>query len=254
MRSSFWITCLLFIGCLGNEGGPPEVSPSGADIQNDTTAVAVLALAKRTQIDVAAGRLRGYEYVRERAVSVTDESGRTILEQAHATRFYGPSDRRSAAVLDSASFGPEDEDFWADYTGAPSREDTLEWSRRLLEEDPLLLSRQGFAYYRYSVLSDTTIGGAPVIRISVDPLPGSERPGIQSGRFYIERETDELVGFELEFVQRSLLFDEESRFRYMLDRAPDGHWLPREVKISTFLNLPLTKGQYFDLHVRYITR
>ena len=254
MRSSFWITCLLFVGCLGKEGGSPEVSPSGTDIQNDTSAVAVLALAKRTLIDGASDRLRRYDYVRERAVSVTDESGKTVLEQAHATHFYGPPDSRSAAVLDSTSFGPEDGDFWADYTGAPSREDTVEWSRRLLEKDPLLLSRQGFAYYRYSVLSDSAIGGAPVIRISVDPLRGSERPGIQSGRFYIERETDELVGFELEFVQRSLLFDEESRFRYMLDRTPDGYWLPREVKISTFLNLPLSKGQYFDLRAQYLTQ
>lgn len=252
VRSTLWITCLLLIGCLGSQGGEGSGSPHTSGTQVDSTAVAALARVKRSLLDGATENLRHYEYVRERAVSVTDESGGRLLHHAHTTRFYGPPERRNAEVMDTTSIGAGNADFWAAYSSSPSAEDTVNWSIRLLEEEPVVLSVQGAAYYQYTVLEDSTIGGTPVMRIQAVVIPGSDRSGIQSARFYIERESDALVGFELEFVQRSLLFDEESRFRYMLSRQADGIWLPFEVGVNTFLNLPLSKGQRFMLQARYV--
>lgn len=221
-------------------------------MQSDTMAVAAISRAKRSLLDGATEKLRRYEYVRERAVSVTDESGNRVLHHAHTTRFYGPPERRNAEIMDTTTSGAGDADFWAVYSSSPTMEDTVNWSFRLLDDEPVVLSRQGTAYYLYTMLEDSTIGGHAVMRIEATVLPGSERAGIQSARFYLERASIELVGFELEFVQRSLLFDEESRFRYMLNRQADGVWLPFEVGINTFLDLPLSKGQNFILQARYI--
>lgn len=252
MRSTLWITCLLLAGCLGNQGGADDSTRPAGSPENDSTAVSALANAQRNLIDGAIGMLRRYEYVREREVSVTDESGNQVLRRMHTTRFYGPPDDRQAEIRDSSSAGMQGADFWAEYAAAPSIEDTVDWSRRLLEDDPVVLSRQGIAYYKYSTLTDTTIGDSRIMRVESTVLPDAERSGIQSARFYIEPETNEIVGFELEFAQRSLLFDEWSRFRYMLGPGRDGSWIPSAVTVRTFLNLPLSKGQHFHLTITYL--
>lgn len=251
VRETFLFACVLLTGCIGNEIGSGGGSEAPQYAPADTLAVGALIRADRMLIDDAASGLLDYEYVRERSVSVVDEAGKELLRRSHTTRFYGPNSDRQADVQSDNASGTKDAAFWAAFEAGPTVEDTVDWSRRLLEDDPVVLSDQGMAYYRYSVLADTTIGGSDVMRIESSVLPGADRSGIQWARFYIEREERQLVGFELHYVQQSLLFDEDSRFRYMLQKAFDGTWIPSRVDITTFLNLPLSKGQYFDLTATY---
>lgn len=224
----------------------------GAEVQSDTSAVATLVRSRRNWLDSAMGQLRNYEYVRQRAIVIADERGEPLVQGAHRTRFSGPPHERLATVIDSSVSGGGDAPFWREYATAPTLEDTLEWSRRLLADEPLVLSMQGPSYYHYTALVDTAISGVPIRKIGAELLPGTSRPGIQSGIFYVDAAADELVGFEITFAHHSLLFDEESRFRYRLAREFDGVWIPSEVRVSTFLNMPLSKGQRFDLRARYV--
>ncbi len=249
VRSLLSVICVLLIGCLGDRS--PNPGSNGLS-GSDTTAAAVLRNADRSALDQAVSRLASYDYTRARKITVLDESGGLVLDYAYSTRFSGASENRLANVVDSSLAGKGSAGLWKEYAGSPSAEDTMEWGRRLLPSDPLVLGLQGTGYYRYTDRNDTTIGDVQIRRIEATLISGVSRPGIQSGLFYVSGDGETLVGFDLLFAHQSLLFDEQSRFRYLLQRATDEkEWLPLEVTVNTFLNLPLSKGQRFELRARY---
>lgn len=241
MRALVSLLCFLLFGCLDG----PDTSDVDRERLSDVIGIG------RARIDHAVSALPDHAYENRRRILVTELSGDPILEYDYSTRFSGPRGARVATVLDTSMTGSGQSTVWKDYLLHATTEDSLEWGPKLLPEDPLVLSRQGPGYYRYTDLPDTTFGEVPVRRVRADLVSGTDRQGVQGGTFYFDDAARELVGFDLDVANRSLLFDEVSRFRYLLGPTAHDEWLPSTVDVETVLDLPLSKGQRFELRGSY---
>lgn len=115
----------------------------------------------------------------------------------------------------------------------------------MLPEDPAFLTARNREAFAYDVGPDTLWLGRPVRIVTVRARPDAgERQSIRRARLYIDRATQQLVGFRLERRDETWFYDETSRLDVRL-RPADDAWLPLRTDVLTAVRLPFSTARTF---------
>ena len=228
---------------LGSLDWPEDDPASQAD------AIALLESIDRQYFDDAWARLSQFEYVRDRTITVRDDSGELVGQESQTIRFSGISDRRRVDVLSSDSTGTFERSFWSQFSDREVAGSVVTLPKLVLPDDPLFLSSRGESFFRYRTLPDTMFGPTMVDRIETQVRPETSRQGAQWAKIYVH--DGALVGVDLSFVQKSLLYNEVSRFRVLLTRSSGGDWLPGVVRIASTVGLPFARSRSYEMRAEY---
>jgi len=240
----------LFVGgCWASADVPPIDSAKFDWVaeapKSQQAAIDGLASLDRRYFDGAWDRLTEFGFVEETRLTVRDGAGDVTGQTSLTERTNRSGGQSAKEVLTSDSTGVFEYSFWSRFSDSDASEDAVDWATLVLPGDLLFLKPQGPSFFRYRTLADTTIGNAGVQVVETAARPESKRQGIQWARLYLQG--DYLVGVEVLLVQRSLLYNEVSRFRLMLTLVDGREWLPHSVHVASTVGLPFARSRTYEL-------
>lgn len=237
--------CALVLLCTGCRNPATEQATPLADPAQDSL-LTYLSLLNRTPLRQAFAHLPRYTYRRTRETAYDESPGRRMGTQTRTVRFTGPPTARTAQTTAETNDGRLPDGFAA----ATAQEDTTALDGYMLPNEPVYLSPKGRAGYRFIRLPDTTLYGRPVQQLSVTARIGEKTP-LRHARLYVEPTSKTLVGLDVQRVDVSLLFGEQSRFRLLLQPGPDAVWVPALTEVDTQIKTILGEPRRFHTTTTY---
>lgn len=245
---------LLALGC-GREplevpGAPLEAQPPqpvAAAAADRDEALAVLDAMQREAFDGAFGRLQRYAFVRRVRTEQMAGGGEVVAFRTRTIRYAFQDGARIRTLLTQDADGAFDFGFVGRFVSADKdRALPDDLAGRFFPEDPSYLSPRNRALYTYRLSPDTLWAGRPtrVVAITAGPEARRNRP-LRRARFYVDAATNQLVGFRLERLSETLLFDEASRLFARLEPAPDTGWVPAVTRAHVQTRFPLGAARQF---------
>lgn len=107
----------------------------------------------------------------------------------------------------------------------------------VLPDDPPYLSARFHENYRYRLLRDTLLWDRPTQVIDVRASDASQ--SITHARYFVDRQTSDIVALSVERTENTLFFVEASRFYVSLRPGPGLEWVPHHMRFVSQLRLPL---------------
>lgn len=234
---------LLLVSCRTPAETPDVTATADAYQQDPAERDAVLAALESLKQDTLRNAFAGlvrYRYTRYTRTEQHDATQRTAFSE-YITRIDRHNGQRTQTILQADSTGAFDIGALGGFvTANPARRDAESLPEYVLTDDPPYLAPRNRDAFLYRFLPDTLFWDAPtqVIEVLAHPINGTVQ-SIRRTRFYLDRATNELIAIYLERTENALFFDEESRFYLRLRPAPDGGWVPFNVRFRTRLSLPL---------------
>ncbi len=233
------IPLFFFVVCLGcgdapNRAGSSPVSEaalSQSRAERDTV-LARLSTLKQDAFRSAFARLAGHDYTRYARTEQFDQEGFLV---AYVEREVRHERGGGARIERQDSLGTFDFGLFKRVVSARANSlGPVDLIPLLLPEDPAYLLPRNWEQYRYRQRPDTLLWDRTARVIDIRALPVlADGQNIRYVRYYIDRETNELMAIYLERTALSLLFREESRFYLHLQRLPGGDWLPYNTRLHT---------------------
>ncbi len=210
-----------------------------------TGALAVLDSMQRGAFEGAFERLGRYAFTRRVRTEQLAGQGEVTAFEERVVRYGFSGGERVQEVRRRDSSGTFDFGLVGRFVSAENEPGFPEdLAPHLFPEDPPYLSPRSRALYAYRLRPDT-LWADRTTRV-VDMVAGAEarqnRP-LRRARFYVDAATRQLVGFHLERLSQTLLFDEASRLFLRLEPAPDSGWVPAEVRAQVQTRFPLSAAQ-----------
>lgn len=231
---------------------PPDTlaAPSAAERE---AALARLRTMQRTVFDSAFVRMRRFRFARHQHTEHLTATGAVAASKTRTVRYTPKTDAPVVEQADStgmfpqptlSTFGPE----------STLAEGPTNIATDAFPEDAAFLSPRTQDAFRYWLRPDT-LDGVPVDAVIVRPAPtpdGAER-SVRYARLALLPNTGQLVDAYMVRAATVLLFQEQSRLRIQLRRAPapdgvagaSGPWVPHLARVHTRVDLPFRDPRVF---------
>lgn len=210
---------------------------------------ATVASLDRSHFYEAWGRLHDVSYRRRHIAAVRDDSGKEVGRIVREVVISGPADQRSVRIEHVDSSGAFDRSFWTEFAPNQTASDEPDWAVLALPEDPLFLTEQGPAFFRYAAVTDTVINATRLKRYAIGVRPESPRQGLQQAILLVQDSV--LLGVDVLVSQRSFLYQEVSRVSIGLRKSPGGQWYPERASASSTVGLPFSRSRRYSIETEY---
>lgn len=124
-----------------------------------------------------------------------------------------------------------------DMTEYPLPPDLTRIPSHVLPDDPPYLSARFHEDYRYRLLPDTLLWDRHTHVIDIWANDASQ--SITHARYFVDRQTNDIVAVSIERTENTLFFVEASRFYLSLRPGPGQTWVPHHMRFVSQLKLPL---------------
>lgn len=241
-------TCL-FVSCSGNENRADRTAISQFE-QDEAVRDSILAMLSKTgpaPFADAFAALPDHAYTRYIRTEQFNDNEYLVAFRERTVRYEGPAGQRRFTLLTADSSGTYDFGFFRQFVSTNVEEqDPGDLTPYLFPEDPSYLSPENYDAFLYRFRPDTLMRdvAASVIEVRARPVEGDGK-NIRRAYYYFDQETDRLIAFQLERIDLTLFFREESLFFVHLQQAPDGTWLPYNTRFETRIIMPFKPPQRF---------
>jgi hypothetical protein len=253
-----WLAGVL-AGCSGEESAPPGEAVYAdlgevfqQDIVERDSVLAAFSGADIEPMRQAFTRLANSTFTRYTRTEQLDRNEFLVAYRERLVRHTGLPGSRRFDVLDQDSSGTFDYGFFERFVSANvEKQDPRDLAPFLLPDAPAFLSGREFDAYLYRFQPDTLMGGvlARVVEARARPVEGDGR-NIRRVRYFVDRETNALVGISLERIDLALFFREESRYFAHLQQSESG-WVPMNTRFESLIVMPFRPPQLFRTVASY---
>jgi hypothetical protein len=188
--------------------------------------------------------LESFSYRRYLRTEQYDGDDFLLAFTEHIIETDGDPGARRSSVTQADSGGAFDFGFFNQFVSENVDDpDPVDLVPYLLEDNPSYLSPRNLDKYTFRANRDTLMWDRSARIIEVRARPDlADGENIRKVRYYVDRNSNQLVAMYLERIDLGLLFREESAF-YMHVQLVDGMYVPYNTRFQTLISTPF-KGSY----------
>ena len=225
-------------------------------VQNEEERSAVLNMIDEIDISPfheAFQNLPAYDYTRYQRTEQYTEGDFLVAFRERTVRHSGKPASRQFRIQSTDSTGTFDFGFFRSFVSANvDDQDPENLTPYLFPEDPAYLSDRNYEAYLYRLKPDTLMRRttARVVEVRAKPKDGDGK-NIRRARYFFDKGSGDLIGFQLERIDLALFFREESAFYAHVQRTADGRWVPYNTRFETRIIMPFKPAQRFKTVATY---
>ncbi|MDA1029069.1 MAG: hypothetical protein O3B41_08470 [Bacteroidetes bacterium] len=236
------IFCLLLstAGCRSR-----QISPVGPveRVERDSI-IAVLGMISQDAIRTAFSKLNDYSYQRYLRTEQYDVEDFSVAFTEHLVSVKATYEGPQSTITRADSGGAFNFGFFKRFVSENvSNADPVDLVPFVLEDDPIYLNPKNLDKYTFRAQGDTLMWDREARIIEVRAKPdAADGLNIRKVRYYVERESNELVAMYLERIDLGMLFREESTFYMHILPVSGGVMLPYNTRFETMIRTPFKRS------------
>lgn len=237
----------IFYLLLGTVGcGNRQISPVGPveRVERDSI-IAVLETVSQDAIRTAFSKLENYSYQRYLRTEQYDVEDFSVAYKEHWVSVNATPDGPQSTIARADSGGTFNFGFFKRFVSENvNTADPVDLVPFVLEDEPIYLNPKNLDKYTFRAQGDTLMWDREARIIEVRAKPDvADGLNIRKVRYYVERESNELVAMYLERIDLGMLFREESTFYMHILPVSGGVMLPYNTRFETMIRTPF-KSSY----------
>lgn len=222
---------------------PPDTIATA--VERDS-AISVLSSTRRAPFDSAFSALGTYSVTRSVRTEQRAPDGAVTAIRSYVLRYAPGAEPGTLLRQDSTGAFRSGGLLGRAAPARNPRDRPTDVAEQILPDEPAYVEPRTREAYRYALQADT-LHDTPVYVLEArarDRGTGRDQ-NVRFARLLLEQDSRTLIGLTVVRAGRVLLFEENSRMRLQLRRAPDGTWVPHVSRIRASVTVPFRTPRQF---------
>ena len=242
-----FLSVLLLAGFVALTGcTTDDIAPAGpGEKANRDSILVFLDRVGQEAMTSAFTNLEPFSYRRYLRTEQYDGDDFVVAYTEHIIDTDGEPGARHSTVTQADSGGAFDFGFFNQFVSQNvDNPDPVDLVPYLIEDTPSYLSPRNLDKYTFRATRDTLMWDRSARIVEIRARPDlADGENIRKVRYYVDRNSNQLVAMYLERIDLGLLFREESSFYMHVQPVEDGVYVPYNTRFETMISTPF-KGSY----------